>query len=301
MTESTTQPNQNAPDESQALMDKLKSLLDNRSRRQGLKHKYGKNSGKVFWRRKKNEEQLISPKSLILAYLIIGAAISVTIFTGGVYVEIGSYIAQGQGGVDIHNLGADTVKGWFLIGWPLSLMLWFVSWCLNQFEVTFWGLIGFGVFLYLQFTEIRPLLLRFSPSYMKAKIEQIERHQQIQIKQSDSLETALYKDAYNNYYTEDLLAAERNRNIAFVVDIGVMLLFMPLIHGLSGDIRIIEVHQYLDVLTTDINIGNVIRLIMSAFGINWIVAQALEIKKNAFLLETEPVSEEKQSGDSDAK
>ena len=301
MTESPTQSKQTERDESQDLMDKLKSLLDNRSRRQGLKNKYGKNSGKVFWRRKKNESQLISPKSLILAYLIIAAAIAVTIFTGGVYVEIGSYIAQGQGGVDIHNLGADTVKGWFLIGWPLSLMLWFVSWCLNQFEVTLWGLIGFGVFLYLQFTEVRPLLLRFSPSYMKAKIEQIERHQQIQINQSDSLETALYKDAYNNYYTEDLLAAERNRNIAFVVDIAVMVLFMPLIHGLSGDIRMIEVHQHLDVLTADINIGNVIRLVMSAFGINWIVAQALEIKKNAFLLETEPVSEEKPSGESDAK
>ena len=275
------------PDDDQALRDRLEAMFgSSRNERERIKRKYNPSRFHDEGQGGNKSNRLKFNASALIPWLthaaILAGAIALGIYTSGVYIEIGYWISQGQGLIELHALGARQVLDWPLIGWPLAALLFSLVWILQGTALTFLGAISALVYATLQILEIRPILIRFSPQFMRAKIEQVEEHEKVEIKESDSYGLALIKHEYNNYYLEDLESAERMSFWAYVIDGSVMMLLMPLVMGSNGDeIRLVEALSKLEFMTTDLMWSNIIRLVCSLYLIGVTVKFALILKKNA--------------------
>lgn len=168
---------------------------------------------------------------VFLACFLVLFGIGVLLFLAmGIYADIGRnlVVEAEQQVINWHFLGAHQVKDWWLIGWPLALLLRLLAWGLHHLELTAWGLFFVAIFLLLQGAEVAHTLFYNSPLLLHWAIQKFSAHQKYEIPDTDSPIMAKLKEHHNTYYESFFETLETARNIAYLIDFLILMTFAPI-------------------------------------------------------------------------
>lgn len=214
---------------------------------------------------------------VFLACFLLLLGIGVLLFLAmGLYADIGRSLASDQATINWHFLGANQVKDWWVIGWPLALLLRLLAWLLYLLRLTTWGLFFVAIFLLLQAAEVAHCIFYNSPRLLRYAIEAFSRHQKYTIPDSDSRVMARLKERHNHYYEGFYEALELARNVAYAIDFFICFTFVPIT---KDGRRIWETFGDISFDWSDINAFAVFRIAISLFIIHLLVKITLQISK----------------------
>lgn len=164
--------------------------------------------------------------AFIAMCLIIGFIYAIT---ASVYVEAFADLATDKTPVVV-QLGSEAVRNWFLIGWPLSLIIGLVEGFINSYEASGFGLIGLGFYLVIQTLELIPTIIWESPALILHLIHRLDdQFNQATYKRGDTDFVRNLKVRHNEYYSNLIEGLNDLRLIAFAVDIAVCFLLVKFV------------------------------------------------------------------------